>query len=75
VWGLGKITSEADVHLAVFGANKGDFAMNFNQRGAEVNTTESKFMGFISETETDFQALKSINDCQEKLILKMKTQI
>ncbi len=73
--GVGKITSEADVHLAIFGANKGDFVMNYNQRGAEVNTKDNKFMGFISENETDIQALQSINDSQEKLIQKMKTQI
>ena len=44
--------------------------MSFNQRGAEIDTKESKFMGFINEKDTDIQSLMSINDSQDKLIVK-----
>lgn len=73
--GVGKITTEADVHLSVFSALKGDFVMNYNQRGAEINTKETKFMGFMSKEATEIQALMSIDDAQGKLIKKMTSNI
>ena len=49
--------------------------MNFNHREAKTDTKESKFMDFINEKDTDIHSLMSINDSQDKLIVKMKTHI
>jgi hypothetical protein len=73
--GVGKITTEADVHLSVFSALKGDYVMNYNQRGAEIDTKDTKFMGFMSNEATEIQALSSIDDAEGKLIEKMTNNL